>query len=143
MSYKTDVVFGRRETVQIASPDFLSMAKVEIDIGDDVKIKAGEFVKYDGTKSTLTDKKEAHFLVIEDTFYNDMKSRNKPAGVVEGFFGEMLLRTKVFEEGGTAFAAGDKVTLVDGKIAHTSDTNKIVVGEVISRGTDWLAIAMG
>ena len=72
-----------------------------------------------------------------------MLSRSKPSGVVEGYFGEMVMNTKVFEEGGTAFAPGDKVTIIDGKLAHPDDDHTIEVGEVVRRGTDWLTVIMG
>lgn len=143
MGYKTEKIFGRRETVHIVSPDFLALPKVEIELGDGVAVKAGEFVGYTGEKVTLTNAKEAFFLVTEDSFYNDMLTRAKPSGVAEGFFGEMLLHTKVYDEGGTAFAAGDKVSLNDGKLCHIDDTHTIPVGEVIGRGTDWLAVVLG
>lgn len=142
MGYKTKKIFGRRETVHIASPDFLGMPKVEIELKDGLTVKAGEFVDYTGAKATLGKDKEAFFLVVEDSFYNDMLKRNKPSGVVEGFFGEMLIYTKVYDEGGTAFAAGDKVSLNNGKLCHVDDTHTIAVGEVIDRGTDWLAVVM-
>jgi hypothetical protein len=143
MSYKTNKVFGRRESVHIVSPDFLALPKLEIDLADGVTVKSGEFVGYNGEKITLTDTKKAIFLVTEDSHYNDMLDRAKPSGVVEGFFGEMLIHTKVYEEGGTAFAAGDKVSIKEGKIVHVDGTNTIPVGEVIGRGADWLAIVIG
>jgi len=143
MGYKTEKVFGRRESVHIVSPDFLALPKLEIELADGIVVKSGEFVGYDGNKVTLTDEKKSFFLVTEDSHYSDMLDRMKPSGVVEGFFGEMLIHTKLFDEGDTAFAAGDKVSLKDGKLAHVDDTNTISVGEVVSRGTDWLAIVIG
>ncbi len=143
MSYKTDKIFGRRESVHIVSPDFLALPKLEIDLGDGVTVKSGEFVGYNGQKVTLTDTKKAVFLVTEDSHYNDMLDRPKPSGVVEGFFGEMLIHTKVFEEGGTAFSEGDKVSIADGKLVHVDGTHTIEVGEVVGRGTDWLAVVIG
>jgi len=143
MGYKTEKIFGRREMVHIVSPDFLALPKLEIELGDGVVVKSGEFVGYDGQKITLTDAKKGFFLVTEDSHYNDMLDRMKPSGVVEGFFGEMLIHTKVFNEGGTAFAAGDKVSIKDGGIVHVDGTNTIEVGEVVGRGADWLAIILG
>ena len=143
MGYQTEKVFGRREMVHIVSPDFLALPKLEIELADGVTIVSGEFVGYDGNKITLTDAKKSFFLVTEDSHYNDMLDRPKPSGVVEGFFGEMLVHTKLFDEGGTAFAAGDKVSIKDGKLAHVDATNTIEVGEVVGRGTDWLAIVLG
>jgi len=143
MGYKTDKVFGRREMVHIVSPDFLALPKLEIELANGEAVKSGEFVGYDGAKITLTDTKKAFFLVTEDSHYNDMLDRMKPAGVVEGFFGEMLIHTKMYEEDGTAFAAGDNVSLKDGVIVHVDGTNTIEVGAVVGRGTDWLAIVLG
>ncbi len=143
MSYKTDKVFGRRESVHIVSPDFLALPKLEIDLAEGVIVLSGEFVGYDGAKITLTDAKKSFFLVTEDSHYKDTLNRPKPGGVVEGFFGEMLIHTKIYEEDGTAFAAGDRVSIKDGKLSHVDATNTIPVGEVVSRGTDWLAIVLG
>lgn len=143
MGYQTEKVFGRRESVHIVSPDFLALPKLEIELADGEKVLSGEFVGYDGKKITLTDEKKSFFLVTEDSHYTDMKDRMKPSGVVEGFFGEMLIHTKLYEEGSTAFAAGDKVSLKDGRITHVDATNTIPVGEVVGRGTDWLAIVIG
>ena len=143
MGYQTEKVFGRRESVHIVSPDFLALPKLEIELADGVTIVSGEFVGHNGAKITLTDAKKSFFLVTEDSHYNDMLDRMKPSGVVEGFFGEMLIHTKLFDEGGTAFAAGDKVSLKDGKLSHVDATNTIEVGEVVGRGTDWLAIVLG
>jgi len=143
MGYQTPVVFGRRETVFIVSPDFLSLPKKEIDVADGVQIKAGEFVDVSGQKATLGTSKKAVFLVTEDSFYRDMNSRNKPAGVVEGYFGEMLIRTKVYNEGGTAFSVGDKVTVVDGTIAHTDTDHTVEIGEITGRGADWIEVLIG
>jgi hypothetical protein len=143
MSYKTDKIFGRRESVHIVSPDFLALPKLEIDLADGVEVKSGEFVGYNGQLATLTDTKKGVFLVTEDSHYADYMSRAKPSGVVEGFFGEMLIHTKVFEEGGTAFAEGDKVSVSDGKLVHVDGTHTIEFGEVVGRGTDWLAVIIG
>lgn len=143
MSYKTEKIFGRRESVHIVSPDFLALPKLEIDLANGITVKSGEFVGHDGQLATLTDTARTVFLVTEDSHYNDMLDRAKPSGVVEGFFGEMLIHTKVFEEGGTAFAPGDKVSIKDGKIGHVDGTNTIEVGEVVGRGADWLAIVLG
>ena len=143
MSYKTNKIFGRRESVHIVSPDFLALPKLEIDLADGVTVKSGEFVGYDGNKITLTDAKKAFFLVTEDSHYNDMLDRAKPSGVVEGFFGEMLIHTKAYNEDGTAFAVGDKVSIKDGVLSHVDGTNTIEVGEIVGRGTDWLAIVLG
>jgi len=142
MGYQTEKVFGRREAVHIVSPDFLALPKLEIDVASGVVIKSGEFVGHDGQKITLTDTKKAFFLVTEDSAYNDMLGRNKPSGVVEGYFGDMLIHTKVYDEAGVAFAPGDKVSLKDGVIVHVNDVNTVEIGEVVSRGTDWLAITI-
>jgi len=142
MSYKTDKVFGRRETVHIVSPNFLQLPKVEIEVPADVKVDAGLFVGVDGNLLTLTDTIASHFLVTESTYYDDFKNRNKPANVMEGYFGQFLVHTKVFEEGDTAFAKGDKVTIISGKFAHVDDTHTVAVGEVTDRGADWIAVAM-
>lgn len=142
MAYGTEKVFGRREMVHIVSPDFLALPKLDIAISTTDVISSGEFVDATGSLLTLTDTKKTAFLVTEDSHYNDMLDRPKPAGVVEGFFGEMLIHTKVFNEGGTAFTVGDTVSIKDGKLTHVDATNTIVVGEIVKRGTDWLSVVI-
>lgn len=140
--YYTEKVFGRRELVHIVSPDFLSLPKLEMKLPTGVEIKGGSFVTADGQLATLTDTERMILLVVEDSHYNDYLHRVKPSEMIEGFFGQMLIHTKVFEEAGTAFVAGDGVSIADGKIVHVGVVNTINVGEVVGRGTDWLAIAM-
>jgi len=143
MGYATDKVFGRRETVHIVSPDFLALPKMEIDLGADTVIKAGQFVGVDGKLATLTDTAKAVYLVTEGSHYEDMLKRPKPSKVIEGFFGEMLVHTKVFNEAGTVFAIGDKISVAEGVIVHKNDTNTIAIGEVVKRGDDWIAVVLG
>jgi hypothetical protein len=143
MGQKTSKIFGRRESVHIVSPDFLSLAKLEIELADGVEVKSGEFVSHDGQLATLTDTPKKVFLVTEGSHYKDFMGRAKPSGVVEGFFGDMLIHTKVYEEGGTAFAVGDKVTVSAGKLVHVDADHTVEIGEVVDRGTDWLAVVIG
>jgi len=143
MGYQTEKIFGKREYVHIVSPDFLSLPKLEMELEDNVKVSSGEFVNATGEKITLTTEKKAFFLVTEDSHYNDMLSRPKPGGVAEGFFGMMVIHTKRYDEGDTAFSVGDGVTIIDGKIAHLDADHTVRVGQIVKRGTDWLAITLG
>lgn len=142
MGVSTEKIFGRRELVHIVSPDFLSLPKLEINVAAGIEIKSGEFIGADGALMTLTDKVKSHFLVVEATRYKDFLDRDKPSGVAEGFFGSMVIHTKTFNEDGTAFAAGDQVSLADGKLVHVNATNTIVIGEIVSRGTDWISVTI-
>ena len=140
MSYKTPVVFGRREVVFIVSPDQFSITRKEIEVPDGVRIDAGQFIDIAGNKATLEKEKKITLLVTEPSYYSDMRRSNKPAGVVEGYYGDMLIRTKVYNEGTEAFSKGDTVTIIDGLISHIDANHTVAIGEVTDRGTDWIEV---
>lgn len=142
MGYKTNKIFGDNEKVHIASPDFLNLPKMIIELPDGVQINSGEFIFADGNKATLTNTSKGVYLVTEGTYYRDMLNRPKPSRVIEAFFGKMLVHTKVFDEKGTPFVPGTAVSIEDGKFVAVDGTNTIKVGEVISRDQTWIAVAM-
>ena len=130
---RTPIIFGNKENVHIVSPDFLTLQKLNIIVPSGEGIMDGYFVDAQGALLTLLNVAIAPYLV---------RIPAKPGGVMIGYFGRMLVHTKVFDEDGTAFSAGDKISLAAGEIVHVDATNTIAIGEVIERGGDYVSVTL-
>ncbi len=141
---RTPIIFGIKEHVHIVSPDFLTLPKLNIAIPEGERIRDGYFVDAQGGILTLLTALIAPYLVTEDTHDEALPGTPaKPGGTMTGYFGNMLVNTKVFEEtGGTPFVPGDKVTLIDGKIDHVDGSHTVVIGEVIERGDEYVSVTL-
>ena len=141
---RTPIIFGKTEHVHIVSPDFFTLPKLNIAIPDGTRVRDGYFVDAQGAILTLGTALVAPYLVTEDT--NDEAlpgTPAKPGGVMTGYFGNMLIHTKIFDEDGTPFVAGDKVTIIAGKIVHPiTSTNTVEIGEIIERGDDYISVTL-
>ena len=140
---RTPIIFGNKENVHIVSPDFLTLPKLNIAIPDGERIMDGYFVDAQGAILTLLTTAIAPYLVTEDTHDAALPGiPAKPGGVMTGYFGNMLVNTKVFEDGGTPFVAGDKVTITAGKVVHVDGTHTVVVGEIIEQGDTYISVTL-
>jgi hypothetical protein len=138
MSINTGFSFNRNEECIILSPDFLSLAKIEIDSPN--FIGSGYFVDSQGKLATLTDTVKFTGLVTEANYYNAAGGKVlKPSGNVVAYFGGVRFVTKVFTDNADApIKAGDVLTIVNGKPQKLDDTHKVPVLEVVNRGTDYI-----
>ncbi len=141
---RTPIIFGKTEHVHIVSPDFLTLPKLNIAVPAATRIQDGYFVDAQGALLTLLTTAVAPYLVTEDTHDEALPGTPaKPGGTMTGYFGNMLVHTKVFEEtGGTPFVPGDNVTIIDGKIDHIDGSHTVVIGEVIERGDTYVSITL-
>ncbi len=140
----TPVIFGKNEFVHIISPDFFDLPKQNLPTpSDGSRVMAGYFVGSDSALLTLTDTNKTAFLVNIDTHDADLPGTPaKPGGAMTGYRGNMEIRTRVFEESGTAFVTTDRVSIAAGKIVHVDATNTIDIGEVVGRGSDYITVSL-
>ena len=129
---RTPIIFANKENVHIVSPDFLTLPKLDIIVPSGERILDGYFVDAQGALLTLLDIKIAPYLV---------RIPAKPGGVMIGYFGRMLVNTKIFDKG-TPFVAGDTISLAAGIIVHVNATNTIVIGEVVEVGDSYISVAL-
>ncbi len=140
---RTPIIFGKTEHVHIVSPDFLTLPKLNIAVPTGERIKDGYFVDAQGALLTLLAAKIAPYLVTEDTHDEALPGTPaKPGGTMTGYFGNMLVNTKIFDEDGTPFVAGDTISIAGGIIVHVDATNTIAVGEVIERGDEYVSVTL-
>lgn len=140
---RTPIIFGATEHVHIVSPDFLTLPKLNIAVPAATRIQDGYFVDAQGALLTLLAVKIAPYLVTEDTHDEALPGTPaKPGGVMTGYFGNMLIHTKIFDDGGSAFVAGDNISLAAGIIVHVDATNTIPVGEVIEVGDTYISVTL-
>lgn len=140
---RTPIIFGNKENVHIVSPDFLTLPKLNIAVPDGQRIMDGYFVDAQGALLTLLTTNVAPYLVTEDTHDSALPGiPAKPGGTMTGYFGNMLVNTKVFDEAGTPFVAGDTISLAAGKIVHVDATNTIAIGEVVERGDSYVSVTL-
>jgi len=141
MGISLPYVLNRNESCIILSPDFLSMAKEIIET--DKFIGSGMFVDRTGAPCTIEKAKKWFGLVTETNYYNGMGGKVlKPSGNVEAYFDAMSVLSKVFTDDPDApIAAGDQLTIIDGRLAKTDDNHTIPVFEVMERDGDMLKVA--
>ena len=140
---RTPIIFGNKENVHIVSPDFLTLPKLNIAVPDGERIMDGYFVDAQGALLTLLTTATAPYLVTEDTHDAALPGiPAKPGGVMTGYFGGMLVNTKIFNDGGVPFVAGDTISLAAGIITHVDVTNTIVIGEVVEVGDSYISVTL-
>lgn len=135
----TGKIFGRGESVHIVSPEYLDLPKLDLELGDGVTVKSGNFIGADGTLATVGTEKSWFGLVMEGSHYGDLENRQKPHNGAEAYFGIMVvdvLKTMT-DNGGTPFAMGDELSIVDGKLVH-ADASHMAVALVVKADTDYI-----
>ena len=135
----TGKIFGRGEQVHIVTPDYLQLPKLDLALADGVVIESGHFVNAAGEKATIGATKSWVGLVTEGSHYGDPKNRQKPHNGVEAYFGIMGIDMKkaMTTNGGTPFAIGDALSVIDGKVVH-SDNDHVAVFTVTKVEADYI-----
>jgi hypothetical protein len=135
----TGKIFGRGETVHIVTPEYLDLPKLDLALEEGVEVKSGNFVNAAGQLATIGTTKSWFGLVMEGSHYGDPYNRQKPHKGIEAYFGMMgvdILK-KVTDNGGTPFAAGDELSIVNGKLVH-ADAEHIAVAVVVKAESDYI-----
>ena len=136
---ETGKIFGRGEQVHIVSPEYLDLPKLDLELGDGVNVKSGNFIAADGTLATLGEKHSWFGLVMEASHYGDPQERQKPHHGVEAYFGTMVadIKKDMTDNGGTPFAPGDELSLINGKLVH-ADVTHIAIALVVKAESDYI-----
>jgi len=133
----TGKIFGRGESVHIVTPEYLDLPKLDLALEEGVTVESGNFVNVAGQLATVGTSKIWIGLVMEGSHYGDPQSRQKPHKGIEAYFGVMgvdILKTAT-DNGGTPFAIGDELSVVDGKLVH-ADADHIAIALVVKAESD-------